>query len=207
LVCLGESGTGCGGAGVGNWGTTAGFCLAPYLKSTNIWRCPSDPTSTAVQTGSFLGGYYNVSYAYNLYYFGECHAGLPASQTMHWGCAAEMAPNPLQMSQIVSPSNIATFFGCWYLQSNNNDYILDVDTIWNWYQIEGFVGTPAVSTWTTGNKGHNSGGNVAFADGHAKWLSGTYITAQAVTESQAYFNGSYGGALRVAGGTSTLFHE
>jgi hypothetical protein len=52
-------------------GTSPGFLLDPYIKSSSIWRCPSDfagNSNAAVwQTGTegaYAGGFENASYGY-----------------------------------------------------------------------------------------------------------------------------------------------
>lgn len=200
-VCRTSTGASCGGSGQ-FWGTTPGWALAPYIKSTQVWRCPSDTINTdpipdANNPARFLGGYSNVSYAYNQYYFGYCHAGMTACATLY----GPVLSDPIAISQIDSPANVGAFFGSW------GQYDADIIAYewWNWNKIEGFVKDNQFFM-TDGPRGHNGGGNIAFADGHAKWLPGKYITAQANREVYRWY-GNFNGPTGAPGNNPTIFHE
>ena len=64
---------GCGGAASSNYGTTLGFCLNPYIKTGNVWHCPSDTqgdSNVVTASNQPYGGFDDVSYGYNFYFMG-----------------------------------------------------------------------------------------------------------------------------------------
>ncbi|MDR3709419.1 MAG: DUF1559 domain-containing protein [Capsulimonadaceae bacterium] len=176
----------CGGSGA-YWGTSPGWLLYPYVKSTAVWRCPSDSVNTIPvnppSSSNTLGGVNNVSYGYNLFYFELCHAPLSS-------CASNSAPVPLQMSQVSSPASIVAFFGSW---GPGDPWSIEQSAAF--VKIEGYptATVPALAV------GHSQGGNAAFADGHVKWLPSNYLMSQGIQEINS-------GTCRPPG-SPTIFHE
>jgi len=195
-TCYSNSGTTyCGGCQA-PWGCTLGWYLDPYVKSTQMWRCPSDTLNNgAVQAASTgpsansMGGFSNGSYGYNIYFMGLHHNGANYSL---------IAPNPIQMSQLFTPSVDGIVFGTW----------INGGTLMDWYGTFARIeGNPMANDPTYINPpkptlaaGHNNGGNCMYADGHVKWLPGTYIQSQALLENTL-------SATRNPGVSPTLFHE
>jgi len=182
-----------------NHAETLGTLLSPYIKSVDLWRCPSD--TLHVRTVDYLptspyGGYDNVSYAYNFYFLERSKVPL-ANQPNYL-----YYPVPLPMSSLLTPSQDGAVFADWgaVTDDNNSFAIVSVNTF---PSIEGF---PLNSAQTTVNpttvRGHNNGGIVTFADGHAKWQSGLFLYSQYQIEVAAA-----GGAYRNSGIVSTLYHE
>ena len=186
-------------SGNSNNAQTLGTLLSPYVKSVNLWRCPSDTLhvrSVDDLPGSPYGGYGNVSYAYN-YYFLE-RSKIPLANQPNY----LYYPVPLPMSSLLTPSQDGAIFADWgaVTDDTNSFAILSVNTF---PSIEGF---PLNSAQTAVNqttvRGHNNGGIVTYADGHAKWQPGLFLYSQYQIEYAAA-----GGAYRNFGIISTLYHE
>jgi len=135
--------------------TTLGYLLTPYVKSSAVWRCPDDTyNTTAVNTqNGATYGYYNVSYGYNLFYFGAV-----------WNYVDKPSTAWRSVSSVDDPSDIV-------IMADSRD-----GNGWGWdnnlFKISGMT----VSTNDT--IGHTYGSNVLFFDGHAKWQNGSYLQSQ-----------------------------
>jgi prepilin-type N-terminal cleavage/methylation domain-containing protein/prepilin-type processing-associated H-X9-DG protein len=177
------------------YGTPPGYVLAPYVKSGQTWRCPSDTVYANNIVGDVTDpqpagypsgcGYWRVSYGYNFYFFERCRASLAAA-------APIATPVPLQMNEVLTPASDGLFFGDW--DTGGNSWILD--NTGTFLRIEGSPN----ATVEPVRRGHNGGGNCLYVDAHVKWLSGAYIQAQAAQEM------TYA-AIRPFGQSPTLFHE
>ncbi|MHB8996777.1 MAG: DUF1559 family PulG-like putative transporter [Armatimonadota bacterium] len=120
--------------------------IQPYIKSTQILRCPSS-SSTAVNVGNYGAVEQVVGY-------------LP-SQTSRQGftigsytCPAG-AGNPRNLSNVQFPSERV-------MVCDASEYTVGVSF---WQIAPGYYYV---------DSRHNGGANLCFVDGHAKWAAGTY---------------------------------
>ena len=116
----------------------------PYVKSTGILQCPSNPRKGQLDSE----GYLSVSYSANT------GSNRPFS---------DLNPNggtPVTLAQLQSPAQI---IGIVETTTRYTDFYVDYPT--NWAQP-----TPSDPTWHQGNlfAGHTGSANFLFLDGHAK---------------------------------------
>ena len=134
--------------------------INPYIKNTGVWVCPSGHM-TIPQAATPPGGNYqwstilgNVSYGYNEV------------------LAQSSQGTPLQLGQIVAPADTLVIGEARHLS-----------ICWVPYRVAYPVvccGDATVAgdytKWANpDNCRHNGGNNVAFFDGHVKWMSGSNI--------------------------------
>ncbi|MDR3710371.1 MAG: DUF1559 domain-containing protein [Capsulimonadaceae bacterium] len=196
-VCVTGSSASCGASNAA-YGTSAGFLLNPYIKSTGVWRCPSDSVSpAAVATSGNYGGWNNVSYGYNFYLLDK------------WNASTDSAAAPIQLSQLQTPAADMVFAGDWGGPSASFYWCLDNTGTFP----ERMEGSAAAEVWVTGSTyaacpalaaGHNQGGNAAYADGHVKWYSTGYLAAQIKIEQSSPASSN---SARAFGLAPTMFHE
>jgi len=141
----------------GDLGPGAGFFTDPYVKNTQIWRCPSDTINTGLvfpssSLGANPGPYMNASYGYNEMWLG--------------------ANNGITLAAINNPSGGCMAWGAW-----NG---CEVDWTGAFSRAEG--ASAAMGAWPGGAvpasqtaTSHNGGCNMLFCDGHAKWESGSAV--------------------------------
>ena len=178
-----------GGAGYPT--TTLGTLLNPYLKSQQVWRCPSDTVNPTAVNSTFT----NPSYGYNMYFMEDSLAG---SYPYSSPTALTGAPIPVPISLLQTPSLDIIVIGAW----SGIPWIIDY--------LGGFQtrqeGSPSATPQPAAT-GHNNGGNVAFADGHVKWQPSQIIAGSLQTETNCY--GSYGQWTpnRPFGKCASPFHE
>jgi prepilin-type N-terminal cleavage/methylation domain-containing protein/prepilin-type processing-associated H-X9-DG protein len=150
-----------------DWGTNGGSTytvpdqFAPYVKNAQIWVCPSGsytiPWSSTPPGGStwwstILG---NIGYGYN------------------WRIGRVGWRAPMSLGRMKTPTETMILGDA-----------MNLDLCWNAYR----VAYSGVCGWETGaggcdynlwpnddNTRHNGGSNLAFADGHAKWMNGGAI--------------------------------
>jgi len=120
--------------------------LLPYIKSQQIFQCPSDSASydTSKTPGAASSGY--SDYAYNIwiggYYLdsgGTGHAGPPMTQAN-----MEQSTLTVMLEDYAGTGNAASHTSTSYRNGKEINY---------WFR-------------------HFEGANIAFADGHAKWYQG-----------------------------------
>jgi prepilin-type processing-associated H-X9-DG protein len=122
------------------------FLLQPYIKNTQLFKCPSDPDPWAVTTA---GVTVHLSYISN-YYLHQPDNGVPASLNILKRASDTItyAPNADGSAGNLVPT-------CQYAWGT---YGSSVSTGYNlWARVA--------------RERHNGGSNYAFADGHAKWLN------------------------------------
>ncbi|BCM90655.1 hypothetical protein IAD21_02512 [Abditibacteriota bacterium] len=133
--------------------------LQPYIKSEQIFQCPSD--TTAPPPGASLSARANTpaftDYWLNGNVFGESEASF------------SFVSNTIYAGDGLGSSNLSTAgYNAVYTGSTNSPNICQV----NWdTQVSGTAATKAV-----GAEKHLEGANYMFADGHVKWLKTTKIS-------------------------------
>jgi len=145
------------------WSTT----IQPYVKSTQLFRCPSTSSTSTL----------NGNYGANALVFITQRSG--NDLTNHLGYQA------LKMSQVVSASTTymlmdAGNYEVWAREAHRNTY--------GWGYIPGvgqYGGDCGKATSSIQNddceSGRHFGGvNVAFADGHAKWLKSSILLQESL---------------------------
>jgi prepilin-type N-terminal cleavage/methylation domain-containing protein/prepilin-type processing-associated H-X9-DG protein len=153
----------------GNAGPGAGWFTDPYVKNSQIWRCPSDTINTGqlltgVALGTAPGSYMNSSYGYNQMWMGQ--------------------NNGLALAAVNNPAGGCMVWGAW-----NG---CEVDWTGAFSRAEG--ASSAMGAWPGGAvpaaqtaNSHNGGGNFLFVDGHAKWQS-----SSAIYQAALNYNGTSG---------------
>lgn len=132
--------------------------LQPYLKSTQIFQCPSE-TNPPVATGGTTAGY--TDYFYNTNLHGQSQAVLTQSVlTVLTGDGASGTAN-------------------YDIASGHTSGL----SSYAWNGGSGAAG--AVATLPGGGVRHLDGANYAFADGHVKWLKGADANTSSAVLSPA----------------------
>jgi prepilin-type N-terminal cleavage/methylation domain-containing protein/prepilin-type processing-associated H-X9-DG protein len=131
------------GAGVYSWRTM----LMPYVKNTQIFMCPSNKITTgAFHSAMDVTAGEKSGYGMNVNHWGP--AGAPASPTPAYG---------QDLGGCEDSSSVILLF-----ESDGSESVGDEADAHGW--------VPSAGTWW---KRHNDGSNVAFVDGHAKWMKPT----------------------------------
>ena len=125
------------GLGYGTWM----YVLQPYIKSVQIFTCPS--VSNAVYSGTPNTTQNNTGYAYYNYVQGQALAVIDTPASLAMFADAGVLPTPPYAA---------------------NDHYYSM----NWDETVGDNGVPP-------DAAHFDGANIAFADGHVKWLKQSLI--------------------------------
>lgn len=157
-------------------------CIEPYIKSGQIYRCPSD----SIRRNEVAGKYGNISYGMNALMNGFVEAGgyvgPRVSDYRNWATTSPFTQRGQAISGIVSPSQKVLVgdifkgsgYACAVLQPYWGNlpgpdiyyrYPLDMEfdnsTTW---------GALATTAFKMGSGRHFGGANVAFVDGHVKFM-------------------------------------
>jgi prepilin-type N-terminal cleavage/methylation domain-containing protein/prepilin-type processing-associated H-X9-DG protein len=123
--------------------------ISPYMKSTQIFSCPSDSvTYSGALAGQCQNGEGNIPGSYG-------------DNTVHYNPAAPQPPGTTYcaLGQIALPAQL----------------ILAGDSSSGGHQISYQLDTLGFVRGDAGGMRHNEGANYCFADGHAKWLKPSSI--------------------------------
>jgi prepilin-type processing-associated H-X9-DG protein len=115
----------------------------PYLKSEQIFQCPSEPTGATTT--------FTTDYNYNLW--------------MGW--TSSVPPGPISQAVLTQPSLTAVVFD----NISNSGNTWDAGGQGSANCSSGC--TPALAYFRGGAQRHLDGQNFMFADGHVKWYKGT----------------------------------
>ena len=125
--------------------------IEPYIKNSQVFVCPSNKFNHCGTAGSWAYvawyNYFPISYGFNTWNGGG------SAGTGPW--VGYRSPRGQSLGWVKQPANcifIGDHWGCYQ---------------WYWTTAN------AVDTWNGGTvkRAHNEGGNFAFMDGHAKWIS------------------------------------
>ncbi len=151
--------------------------IQPYIKSSQVFVCPSRSDARA------LGR--NVSYGYNFHYLSYSRSG-PAFYVAR-DSAIEF---PAQTVAIADSRG--TGDGAYLKDGDPNDASRELN---HGYSLDPRADAAALPTGHTSSSGglysivsdrHLEGGNVAFADGHVKWMKGAVLL-----RDSSYWNGCF----------------
>jgi prepilin-type processing-associated H-X9-DG protein len=166
--------------------------IYPYVKSAGIYKCPDDQMNwyDVWSNCSDDGGMQDMfSQPYN--------AANRTNNYVSYGLAENLTPNfpTNKMSAVTTPSNWGMFFDCagqladvwvWQLpNAGNANYIpsraafannTSQDIMWTGNQPASYYSNIRSSTYLDAQTRHSGGENVAFVDGHAKFMRWSQMT-------------------------------
>jgi len=171
-------------------GVSSGFGWAgtiyPYVKSTGLYKCPDDNTSTTT-TGGVT--YSPVSYAFNSNAAGTADAqftspastvtlfevqGVTANLSSSWSNATGSVSDGTSANATTPGVGDASY-------ADNGTNITAITTAWVTYATSNFIGrglnTGVLGSFGNQNALHTGGSNYLLADGHAKWYRGFGVSA------------------------------
>jgi len=159
----------------------------PYIKSAQVFRCPSDPHT---ENSATIAGSSTISYAFAATLGGQSLASVQESARQVMCSEISTLLNvryssPDEAGDFKSPidfgNNIATGDG-----NNNRKCCLNSDDPSMSVQATGpFLDNPGSSNADPSNKPrHFDGANYLMVDGHVKWFKGTAVTNYAANASQ-----------------------
>ena len=144
--------------------------LFPYIKSDQIFRCPSAPANRSGYNVSGTGAGISGSYMYGVTY------GVPSEQ--NWGSRRSIAMAQgddagFGAGQYIGTTLIDNFpqasLQCAFAETRHNTNYYE-DYGWGWDNFSG-LGFPS-SPYNYKTR-HFDGSNYAYLDGHVKWLKDT----------------------------------
>ncbi|BCM94264.1 hypothetical protein IAD21_06167 [Abditibacteriota bacterium] len=142
--------------GAGGWGVQ----MQPYLKSSQIFQCPSETNAPTDLNG---GGY--TDYFYNVNLAGQSEASMTT------------------VSNTILNGDFQTGYGD--VCASGNATFPANPTVSMGYKGSGVTWVAATGTVQNYTNRHLDGANYSFVDGHVKWLKADKPTTAAVTSSNA----------------------
>lgn len=133
------------------------FLLQPYIKSTQVFQCPSDRLPF---TNNILIGYTDYIYNANI-----CKGAKD-------GVAMILHARYTKLSELTAPSCTLTIFdGISYAVSPyGSSYFYEDTTTWKNESLPANPSAPSSKAYSDAARRHLEGANYSFADGHAKWF-------------------------------------
>lgn len=131
--------------------------LEPYVKSAQLYQCPSDPIRP---TGSLITTY--TDYIYNAQVSVGAKSSTPPVLHGKW----------TKLSLLTFPtSTLMIFDGTSYpVAPFGATYFYEDTTVWKNESLPTGSTVPSTVAYSNAARRHLEGANYAFADGHAKWL-------------------------------------
>jgi prepilin-type N-terminal cleavage/methylation domain-containing protein/prepilin-type processing-associated H-X9-DG protein len=173
---------------VGSFVTTWADEIEPYIKSTQIFTCPSDPKPNQYATTSGVGSLGAISYGMNYALNGWSHYGYALPNFVvdgtYWYLYSPGGASPngtlygQSMAKVISASNkilLADVYHNTYYPSciMNPETTSSGNIYYSWppaaFDQTSPYGASAESTFQVSGGRHFGGANVAYIDGHVKW--------------------------------------
>jgi prepilin-type N-terminal cleavage/methylation domain-containing protein/prepilin-type processing-associated H-X9-DG protein len=170
--------------------------IQPYLKNTTVMQCPSDPDLTAKPLQSGPGNLnercsYGWNYPHMPYrYPGPGETWAPTQWSFSYSAynhpASQMMFMDSDLKDTVAGGNATKFYQYAYCPFD-----------W-WQNPPSGTGRPLVQATIYGNVSsrHNEGSNVAFLDGHAKWMRRDRIYSRGPEAAEFWGHGANGNLLQ-----------
>jgi len=151
------------------WDMQWSTLVYPYVKNVQVYQCPSSnytaPYLVNTTAGDCTSGCTFVAYTH--YRLNSCFGQVGAGP----GCGPGQGGvwPPVKQSQVGNPATVVMLFD----GKDANSYANNPDGAaaayvggppWEYTSYNPTWRAPRIGVW------HNEGGNVAFADGHVKWL-------------------------------------
>jgi prepilin-type N-terminal cleavage/methylation domain-containing protein/prepilin-type processing-associated H-X9-DG protein len=167
--------------------------MQPYIKSTQIFQCPSESNPTndpgTNPTSTVPGGY--TDYAYNL------SLGYPAPPT-----ADPIPKGPISLATLTQP--VLTVMVSDYITYNSASYAVGYGHATSNNSCSTAAACPiGLATFPSSAIRHLDGLNFLFADGHVKWLKGDPTTG---IMSSVYTVTTPGSGTGIVSGNSATYN-
>jgi len=127
--------------------------VAPYIKNTGLFRCPSDSTGRYVETYSERGW---LPYGYNR----EWAPFSPSRNSVDY---------VIQLSRVIQPAMVVVV---------TDSVPGDVNQGFVGYIVRANISPTPINNKAGFSARHSDGVNIAFADGHSKWYKAESIVPQ-----------------------------
>jgi prepilin-type processing-associated H-X9-DG protein len=169
--------------------------LYPYMKNIELYHCPSATTSLLQQNinqpyanlyAVFWSEYgLNWDYLYHTYDGTNCYSP-------YYAAPSPNAASPITESEIGSPSGMVMMADTKIVDAGGGSYffsnfiqspagITSPDACafvgWGWGANSAWDASPNTTSTAQFAPRHTGGGNVAFMDGHCKWMTPGALTA------------------------------
>jgi len=146
------------------WGSR----IYPYIKNTQVFKCPSD--------GSYFGYPYVVSYAFNIC-LDPTNGGYFTTSTLSTLAAPAVTVMLTEIGGAGANVSLDLSAAQDWSESTNGDVTNNDFLEWSYLAtgpLGGSAYVPGTSVTQTGR--HTDGSNFLMADGHAKWLRGSAVS-------------------------------
>jgi prepilin-type N-terminal cleavage/methylation domain-containing protein/prepilin-type processing-associated H-X9-DG protein len=171
--------------------------IQPYLKNTGVMQCSSDPylSSKPEETQGAFKLTERISYGWNYPHMPYRYPGGGETwQPTQWAFSFAAYSRPATQMMFMDSDFRDTVPG-----GNTNKFYQYVYCPFDWWQNPPTgAGRPLVQATIYGNVSgrHNDGVNVAFLDGHAKWLRRDRIYSRTPEAAELWGHGPNGNLLQ-----------